>query len=438
MLKRLWIALFWLLYWLLPMHAYGQIATIVGSVGAINQSMGGAATAMPLDAGGSQYWNPASITDLSETELDIGIQPVFNTTTLGSTLDANALAPGVPSTTLSGEVENRSKAAILPSIAFVKKIEQSPWRWGILVTGAGGTAATFDHRGNNPLTSLPPIGGGDIKITGQFLQISPTVAYALNKSWSVGVQPNFNVTSFEAEPFGLANPSDANNDGIPTYPKTNRAWAPGLGVQGGIYYHNHHNGIHLGASIKSPQWFLPYHLKTTYFRELGQKRSFSFRNDLPMIVSAGLGYSGIPRVKIAVDARYVDFAHTAGFDKVGFTRTGAIRGPGWRSVWAVASGIQYQLTEKFSIRGGYAYNATPIRPIYSVFSTGAPALIKQTINVGCSYQFRHRFTLATAYEYALPNSSEGPFRGPDGSISGSAVKLKTSFSSFLISLIFKF
>lgn len=438
MFKQMQLAFCLLLCSTLHSSAYGQIANIVGSVGAINQSMGGAATAMPLDAGGSQYWNPASITDLEETELDIGIVPVFNTTTLGSTLDTNALAPGVPSTTLSGEAENRSKVAILPSMAFVKKIDQSPWRWGVLVTGAGGTAFTFDHRGNNPLTSPPPIGNGDIKITGQFLQIAPTLAYALNKSWSVGIQPNFNVSSLQAEPFALAKPSDADHNGIPTYPKTNTAWAPGLGVQGGVYYHNHNRGLHLGASVKSPQWFLPYHLQATYSKELGQKRSVTTRTDLPMIVSIGLGYSRIPRIKIAVDARYVDFAHTAGFDKVGFTRTGAIRGPGWRSVWVVASGIQYQRTEKFSIRGGYAYNATPIRPIYSVFSAGVPTIVKQTINVGCSYQFNSRFTLATAYEYGLPNSSEGPFRGPSGPIPGSSVKLKSRFSAFLISLIFKY
>lgn len=431
---RLHIALSLVCCCLIPLEARGQIANILGSVGAINQSMGGAATAMPLDASGSQYWNPASITDLEETELDINVQPFFPKSDLSATLQANSLAPGLPPVTLSDDLENHTRFAVAPSIAYVKKLDSSPWRFGFLVTGIAGSSVDFPKNRDNPITSPPPIGSGHIKISGDFLQISPTIAYKLNEHWSLGVQPNFDLASLKAKPFGGTEPRDDNGDGIPTYPKTDKAWSTGIGVQGGIYYHN--KGLHLGTAIKSPQWFLPYHLDATY--ENGVKRKIIARTNLPMIVSAGIGYSGIPRVKIAVDGRYLDFANTTGFDQVGFTSANAGKGPGWKSIWALASGIQYQLTEKCLIRGGYSYNQSPIQSRYTSFAIASPSVIEQFISFGMSYRFNHRFTLAAAYNHGFSGSKQGPLQSPVGPIPGSNIKLRTSINTVVFSLIFKY
>lgn len=420
--------------WMIPVAAQGQIANIVGSVGAINQSMGGAATAMPLDASGSQYWNPAGVTDLETTELDLNIEPYFPEITLNSTLEAGSLGPGFPPQTLTGQVNSRAKFAIVPSIAYIKKIEAHPsWRLGYLITGVGGTAVHFDHLGDDPVTSKPPIGSGDIKISGEFLQIAPTLAYRFGKYFSVGVQPSYNLSSLKASPFAAAPPKDFNGDGIPTYPVGYKAWSSGIGVQGGIYFHR--ESIHLGAAIKSPLWFLPYHVKVKYENSIW--REVTTNANFPMIVSAGMGYSGIPRTKIAVDARFVDFANTTGFDKVGFTRSLAGKGPGWKSVWALACGVQYQATKRFSVRAGYAYNPMPIRPIYAAFSISSPSVIQQQMMLGFSYQFNDRFTLATSYHHGFAHTIEGPLQSPSGPIPGSNIKFKALINSFVISLLFK-
>src|SRR6516164_704588 len=41
------------------------------AVGAVNQSMGGASTAAPTDALGAMLWNPAAISGLEQSEVDI-------------------------------------------------------------------------------------------------------------------------------------------------------------------------------------------------------------------------------------------------------------------------------------------------------------------------------------------------------------------------------
>src|SRR5215510_13751471 len=58
-----------LLFYCLPV--YGQTGHVVHGVGAVNQSMAGAGTAMPLDGTGALFWNPASITDMKSSEVDI-------------------------------------------------------------------------------------------------------------------------------------------------------------------------------------------------------------------------------------------------------------------------------------------------------------------------------------------------------------------------------
>src|SRR5436190_11891837 len=63
------VAVFMLLSCYSTVH--GQTGHVVHGVGAINQSMAGAGTAMPLDATGALFWNPASITDLKSSEIDI-------------------------------------------------------------------------------------------------------------------------------------------------------------------------------------------------------------------------------------------------------------------------------------------------------------------------------------------------------------------------------
>jgi long-subunit fatty acid transport protein len=65
-------------------------------VGAVNMSMGGAATAQPLDISGAIHWNPATVStfDGNIIKLDLGL--FFSSPELSSSLPAGALGTGAP------------------------------------------------------------------------------------------------------------------------------------------------------------------------------------------------------------------------------------------------------------------------------------------------------------------------------------------------------
>lgn len=146
---------------------------------------------MPVDASNSQFWNPVSITDLSESELDLNAQASFPHIRLNSSLPAGALAPNFPPTNFSGRVDNNQAFYLGSSLGFVKKIEQSPWTAGILAASTFGAGVHY-RQSDNPITSPPPpegFGRGDIKATGELFYVAPTIARRFGEHWSAGLQP---------------------------------------------------------------------------------------------------------------------------------------------------------------------------------------------------------------------------------------------------------
>ena len=63
------------LYLLFSISAMAQSGHIMQGVGSVNMSMGGAATAQPLDISGALQWNPATISTFDENilKLDLGL-----------------------------------------------------------------------------------------------------------------------------------------------------------------------------------------------------------------------------------------------------------------------------------------------------------------------------------------------------------------------------
>jgi long-chain fatty acid transport protein len=405
-----------------PLPAQGQVANVLTNVGAASR---GAATAMPLDASNSQYWNPASITDLPATELDLNTQVAFPHVNLESALPVNVMSGEVPATVLAGGIESGNRVNTSPSFGFVKKLPRSRWTFGMLGSATLGAGVIYP-KGSNPLTA-----GREINVSGDLYYASTTAAYRINKHWSIGLQPNLTVASLQASPYTRAAPDDANGDGIATYPGTNRAWATGFGVQGGLYYHR--RNIHLGASLKSPQWFTPFHFKSE--DELGHPRHFSGRIDSPMTLSIGAGYSGFSRLKFSTDVRYIDY-EDSGLGRSRFTESGSVKGPGWHNIWAFVQSAKIQVTKKCSLRLSYSYNQSPIQGRYTSFNIASPALIQHQMSAALLYRLRPDMALAISYQHGFAGSSEGPIQRSSRTIPGSSVRITSALDSVAASLIF--
>src|SRR5215470_1169411 len=123
---------------LLCSRLHGQTGHVAHGVGAVNQSMAGAGTAMPLDATGALFWNPASITDLKSSEVDVNGDIVLVDSDLSSTVAANTLRPGIPPRTLSGTSPTDAQTSVLASIAWVHRPKYSRWSYGVFAATIGG------------------------------------------------------------------------------------------------------------------------------------------------------------------------------------------------------------------------------------------------------------------------------------------------------------
>jgi long-chain fatty acid transport protein len=418
-------------------HIYAQTGHVAHGVGAINQSMAGAGTAMPLDATGALFWNPASITDLKSSEVDVNGDIVRVDSDLSSTVAPNALGPGIPPRTLLGTSPTDATTSVLASIAWVHRPKYSRWSYGVFAATIGGFGFDFKNNGQNPITTPPPpngIGLGDIFTKYLLVQAAPSFAYEINDHLSVGIAPSVGVSTLKVNPFPFTSPDDANHDGFPTYPRSNTQVAVGGGAQGGLYYKT--DGWHLGVSVKSPLWFNAF--KFDSHNEVGEPRSFKFTLNYPMIVTTGIGYSGFEKFTFAADVRFIDYENTKGFGQTGFDPTGAVRGLGWRNIWVFATGMQFAASDRLSIRGGYGFNGNPIRDAVAFFNVGSALVTQHQANAGFSYRVKEHAAASFAYHHAFENDITGPFLTPLGPVPGTSVRPKFGTDFFVLSLNLKF
>src|SRR3954452_17188058 len=94
--------------------ARGQ-GPVLSGAGPINRSMGGATVAAPLDPTGAMYWNPAAISGLPSSQLDLNMELLYPRSTIASTLPPGAAGPGLPPGPLAGQTRDEVGVFALPS-----------------------------------------------------------------------------------------------------------------------------------------------------------------------------------------------------------------------------------------------------------------------------------------------------------------------------------
>jgi long-chain fatty acid transport protein len=402
--------------------ARAQLGTILSGTGPINRSMGGAATAAPLSASGAMYWNPATITGLGRSELEASAELLFPSTQVDSRMMAGALGPGIPPIGLAGHTDSDAGAYPLPTIGLAYLPEGSPWSFGLGVFALAGFGVDYAGSTTNfPLTAPPPAGVGFGPVFSEFqvLQIHPAVAYQLTDRLSVAAGPTLNLAIAKVAPALFTTPDDANGDGFRTYPAATHSeatWGAGFAV--GAYYKADTWAV--GASFKSPQWFDTFRFDSA--DELGRPRRLEVNLDLPLIASVGAAYTGLERWVFAVDGRFLDYRGANFFGDSGISPEGAVRGLGWRSIFAVAAGAQFQLTDAVSLRAGYSWNQNPIPDSQSFINAVSPVIVEHTVFVGASWNVTEDFSLSFAYGHGFENSIEGPLLTPAGAVPGTSVK----------------
>lgn len=387
---------------LAPSAASAQGLYLPGG-GSAHLSMGGASTAMPVDAIGALYWNPAAIGRLDRSEAAIGGAFLF------PNIHVDSAAPG-PLGRRSGRTRSDSGVGVASSLGVVYQQDDSPLTYGLGLATLGGGGVNFPGDTNNPILSgVGPLGNvqGPISANLVLLQLSPTVAYKFSDKLIVGLGPTVDVavTSFDPAFFGA--PDDANGDGIGTFPTGSHSrpyW--GGGLRAGLSY-SITDRFDVGFGYTSPQWFETWKY---YARdELGQPRTLFLNATLPAIYSWGLAYRPSEKLLLAVDLRYFDYEST---ELLGTrVRDGGL---GWDSVFAAALGARYQLNERIALSAGYTYNDNPIPSTGTLFNLQAPAITQHTVSFGTTTNVTDRMSMSLGYSYGFKNSITGPVREATG------------------------
>ena len=430
------ISRFWLVLFSVTMFA--QTGHIMQGAGAVNMSMGGAATGQPLDITGALQWNPASITTFDETMIKFDIGIFFSSPELYSGVPEFDNMGQPTGNYFSGSTNDDRGASPLPALAFVWGKENSKHKFGASAIGISGFGVTFPENMNNPINAPQSMGGfGRIESNYMLLQIGFTWAYELSDKFSIGLEPTFNYATLELMPNPTANPTAAG------YPSTDNATATGFGGQIGLFFDSK-TGFKAGLSYKTPQVFSDFEFENTYLD--GSQNTSKFNMDYPAIYSIGLGYS-LTDFDFALDYRLIDYENANGFNETGWTDTASVKGFGWDNVSVLSAGIQYKGIDKLPLRAGYTYSSNPINSDVAFFNVPATAIIQNAFQFGLSYIASDKITIDAVYHHG---SSSGKTSGqllnpmfaqaypPYGAIPGSEVSYDMTTDLIMVGISYKF
>ena len=417
----------------LPFILFAQAGHIMQGIGAVNMSMGGAATAQPVDINGALQWNPAAISAFDSRIFSVNAGLFFSSPVLYSTVPT----PGGP---MSGMTKDDRGVSVMPALAMVWGKKNSKHTFGLSAFGISGFGVTFPESNSNPVNMPQSQGGfGRIQSDYQLLQVGVTYAYKISEQFSIGLAPTFNYATLKLAPNPLSSPNPALG-----YPVSDKGKAVGMGGQFGVFY-NSGKGIKLGASYKTPQNFSSFDFENTYL-DGSKAPNVKFKMNYPGILSAGIGYSK-NKIDVAVDYRFVNYKNTAGFKDKGWTNTASVAGFGWKDVSIISAGIQFKGINKLPVRVGYTYSSNPISSELAFFSIPATAVIKNAFQAGFGYEFNSRFNLNMVYHHGTSSgSTSGPLLSPMlkspnnvyGAVPGSNVSYKMTTDMVMIGMNYSF
>jgi long-chain fatty acid transport protein len=409
--------------------ANGQ-GLIAPTAGPINSAMAGASTAAPIEFG-STYWNPANLSGLDRNEFLLGSQLIIPSTHLTTILPAGTVGGVFPPQNRFGVARSDSGVVsnLATGVAF-KIRDDSPWTMGMGIFGFVGGGVNYAGSSTTPLLTprRPPnsFGFGPIWANSSMLTLTPSASLRVNDKLSIGGGPVISNMYLGFSPaFFAPGPRDA--FGLPTFPSgTNSRAFWGGGFQVGLLYELDENW-NIGFSYKSPIWQERWGYNAAN-PDLSARR-IGVQATIPAIYSWGVAYKGFERALVDVDFRYFDYHNTDLFGQS--TQTGGL---GWNSVFAVAVGLQYELTERLTLRGGYLFNTEPIPHTATLFNVQLPGIITNTMSFGTTYKLTDDIKLSLAWVHGFRDSIQGGIR----ELPGASAKIDCQTDSIVLGLNVQF
>jgi long-chain fatty acid transport protein len=392
-------------------------------VGTINQTMGGAGTAVFLDSLGTIAWNPAGSVDFEGGRLDLTMEYFIPDRTLSSSIS------GV----MSGSTDSETNASIMPSFGYIYHRKGTTSAWHFSMYGLAGFGVDYPQDNtaaattNAILTPQASGGFGAIESDYRLMKFAAGKSYIVSKRLALGYSVIPAYSSLKVTPAPFANPTAT---GYPSASKSEGA--TGIGFQGGLRY-KASDKINLGLSISTPLHFSKFKWNDSNGNPL------YFNLDVPGFVTMGIGYKPCDKTTYAADIRWINYADTNGFDKSGFTPTASVAGFGWDNIFTIGIGVQRKITQNTKLRFGYNYSQNPIDSSLSFFNVPAPAIIKDHAAIGLTRTLKSGNEYSIGYYHAFANEISGPMINPaTGVVAGTTVTSRLAEDSIALGYAYNF
>lgn len=404
---------------LTALPAWAGNGHVLHGIGATNSAMGGAGVALPNDALGALHLNPALLADLPGSNFEFSAE--YNTA-------KNAVESSVGP--FSGRTEEAGDTALVPAFGWTHKKDGSRFAYGMGFLGMAGFGADYPQTATNPILAPQPQGFGRVYSNYQLMRVPTSLAWKLSDAFSLGVSLNVARAALTANPAGFAAPDCSGPAGPCFVPAVNQDSAWGFGASVGIRYAINPT-FAIGAAYNTEMDFEDFEWNTAHANpglpNFGTARKVELQLNFPATYVAGIAITPGDRLAIALDGKLITYEDTEGFAEV----------LGFEDINVIALGVQYKVTDRFTLRAGYNQSDNPIPAERTFFTVATPAIFEDHYTLGIGLQATDNMQLNVTYYEVPENRISGPFVSPVfGPVPGTRVTTEMAMESVVATFSF--
>ena len=326
--------------------------------------------------------NPANLVDLEGTEVQAAVTIVHAETEYDSPM--------------GGSTETESPWKFLPNLYAVQAVEDGRFAYGIGLTTPFGQSTEWDKDG---LFRYSAPYFAELRM----VEANPVVAARIGERVSVAAGVDFYWSDLELRqyyPWSMAVGNPAAPDGLAKFTGDGQAWGANAAVTWQVAERHR-----LAATYRS-SFDVDYEGDFKVSNIPGPLASPSSDFDttikFPSIAGFGYGFQATDKLKIAVDAEWIEFSR---YDSLALDigensalLPAAEIPEDWDDVWTYGAGVDWQFSEGMTFRAGYMFIESPIPD--NTMSPTLPDADRHVFSVGLGRKSGGH-SLDIAYAYSL-------------------------------------
>ena len=365
--------------------------------GAKSLGIAGVGIALPQDALAAAT-NPAGTAEVGN-RYDLGLT-VF-APSRGAEIKGNAFGADA---SYSGD---GSSIFLMPDFGYSRQVDPTT-TIGLALYGNGGMNTDYSQ---NPYARFGATGAAGINLEQLF--ISPSVAYRLNDSHTLGLAINVAYQRFEAKGVGLfagfsTAPANVSDQGVDS--------SVGVGVRLG-WLGKVTPQLTLGAT-----WASKISGKFDKYKGLfADGGGF----DVPENYGFGLAFEATPKWTLAADVQTIRYSQVGSVGNsvaslFAGSPLGVSNGPGfgWKDVSVLKLGASHKLGADLTLRGGLSFASQPVQASETFFNVLAPGVVTKHLTFGATWTNADGAELTGFFAHGFAETIKGVNSIPPGNPPG--------------------